>query len=152
MGTALREANDLFTRMRACETQTDIEQYGPAQFSDNIRAILVAVRPTSATDVEALWAHRAELQQRLLSEMGDVLILPVASILAPPLGQNSFDVDGTALSWSQALASSRAISILGLPSVVVPVATSESGLPIGIQIIARPWREHHAFAIAATLS
>ncbi|OZC45520.1 amidase [Rhodococcus sp. WWJCD1] len=150
-GTALREADDLFTRMRACETQTDIEQYRPAEFSDNITAILAAVRPTSATDVEALWAHRAELQHRLLSEMGDVLILPVASILAPPLGQTSFDVDGTALSWSQALASSRAISILGLPSVVVPVATSESSLPIGIQIIARPWHEHHALAIANAL-
>ncbi|OZF45406.1 amidase [Rhodococcus sp. 14-1411-2a] len=151
-GTALCEGDDLFTRMRACETQTDIEQYGPAEFSDNIRAILASVRPTSAADVEALWAHRAELQHRLLSEMGDVLVLPVASILAPPLERTSFDVDGTALSWSQALASSRAISILGLPSVVVPVATSESGLTIGVQVIARPWHEHHALAVAAVLS
>ncbi|WP_051047974.1 amidase [Rhodococcus sp. AW25M09] len=151
-GTALRSANDLFTQLRACETQTDIEQYGPAEFSENIRTILAAVRPTSATEVEALWAKRAELQHRLLAEIGDVLILPVASILAPPLGETSFDVGGTTLSWSQALASSRAISILGLPSVVVPVATSESGLPIGIQIIARPWHEHHALAIAAALS
>ncbi len=151
-GTALRSADDLFTQLRACETQADIEQYGPADFSENISAILAAVQPRSATEVEALWARRAELQYRLLSEMGDVLILPVASILAPPLAQTDFEVDGTTLSWSQALASSRAISILGVPSVVVPVGNSDSGVPIGVQIVARPWHEHQALAIAATLS
>lgn len=150
-GSALRRSNDLFTRMRSTETQRDIEQYGPADFSENIRNILSAVKPTSATDIEGLWALRAELRHDLLCSMGDVLILPVASILAPPLGATSFEVDGTVLSWSQALASSRAISILGLPSVVVPVATSASGLPIGVQIIARPWQEHNALAVAASI-
>ena len=151
-GTALREAHELFTRMRGCETQTDIEQYGPAEFSANIRAILAAVGTPTAADVEALWARRAEMQHQLVSTMGDVLILPVASILAPPLGETSFEVDGASLSWSQALASSRAISILGVPSVVIPVATSSSGLPIGVQIIAKPWHEHHALAVAAALT
>jgi amidase len=151
-GTALHGAHELFTRMRGCETQTDIEQYGPAEFSANIRAILAAVGTITAADVEALWARRAEMQHQLLSTMGDVLILPVASILAPPLGETSFEVDGAALSWSQALANSRAISILGVPSVVIPVATSSSGLPIGVQIIAKPWHEHHALAVAAALT
>ncbi|WP_247596013.1 MULTISPECIES: amidase [unclassified Rhodococcus (in: high G+C Gram-positive bacteria)] len=149
-GTALRKANDLFTRMRAAETQTDILQYGPATgFGANIREILAAVRPAHSTDAEALWAERSVLRHELLSTMGDVLILPVASIVAPPIGETRFDVDGTVLSWSEALASSRAISILGVPSVVVPVATSESGLPIGVQIVARPWQEHNALAAAA---
>ncbi len=148
-GDALRPAHDLFTRMRACETHSDIVQYEPADFSDNIRTILAAGQHAAAEDVEKLWAERAELRHELLSTMGDVLVLPVASILAPPLEDTRFDVDGTALTWSQALASSRAISILGVPSVVVPVATSESGLPIGVQIIARPWHEHNALAVAA---
>ena len=147
---ALRRANDLFTRMRAADTQTDIAQYGPAAaFGENIRSILAAVTPTAATDVEALWAQRAELRHEFLSTMGDVLLLPVASILAPPLGATEFFVDGEALSWQNALASSRAISILGVPSVVVPIGNSKGGLPIGIQIIARPWQEHHALAVAA---
>lgn len=148
-GDALRPAHDLFTRMRAYETNSDIIQYGPAEFSDNIRTILAAGQHAAAEDVEELWAQRAQLRHELLSTMGDVLLLPVASILAPPLEETRFDVDGTALTWSQALASSRAISILGVPSVVVPVATSVSGLPIGVQIIARPWHEHHALAVAA---
>lgn len=151
-GTALRGAHELFTQIRACETQSDIEQYGPAEFSANIRTILAAVRTTTATHIEALWARRTEMQHQLLSTMGDVLLLPVASILAPPLGETSFEVDGAALSWSEALASSRAISILGVPSMVVPVATSASGLPIGIQIIARPWHEHHALAVGTALT
>ncbi|MFC7448057.1 amidase [Rhodococcus daqingensis] len=149
-GGALRQANDLFTRMRAAETHTDITQYGTAAgFSENIRGILAAARPTAMTDIEALWARRAELLHEFLSTMGDLLILPVASILAPPIGETQFNVDGSVLSWADALASSRAISVLGVPSVVVPVATSACGLPIGVQIIARPWHEHNALAAAA---
>ena len=151
-GAALSRANDLFTRMRGAETHADIDRYGPAEFSDDIRTILDAVRPTAASEVEAMWDQRAELRHELLSTMGDVLILPVASILAPPLGATRFDVDGTALSWSQALASSRAISILGVPSVVVPVGASTTGQPIGVQIIAQPWHEHNALAIAELLT
>jgi amidase len=34
---------------------------------------------------------------------------------------------------------------------VVPVGNTKSGLPIGVQIVARPWCEHVALAVAARL-
>ena len=32
-------------------------------------------------------------------------------------------------------------NLLGLPAVVIPWAVSPGGLPIGIQLIGRPWEE-----------
>ncbi|MBM4542786.1 amidase [Rhodococcus hoagii] len=149
-GSALPRANDLFGRLRATETAADIEAYGaPSDFGANIRAVLAAASERrSHRDVEELWAQRARLTAGLLDEMGDVLVLPVASITAPPLGLDTFTVDGHSLTWQDALACCRAISVTGLPSVVVPVATAADGLPIGVQVIARPWQEHVALAVA----
>lgn len=149
-GEALGAADPLFTGMRSLETQTDVTQYGPpTSFSGNTQAFLSAVREVSTVELEAEWSRRTLLIDRFLSEIGDLLVMPVASILAPPVDATEFPVAGQVLSWPQALASSRAISILGVPSVVVPVGTSESGLPIGVQIVARPWHEHEALALAA---
>ncbi|EKT82377.1 glutamyl-tRNA(Gln) amidotransferase subunit A [Rhodococcus opacus M213] len=149
-GGALSEGNDLFGRLRAVETHTDIIELG-TDFGNNIATMLADARDVDRRLVERLWAQRAELVHRLLGEMGDVLVLPVASIPAPPLGDEVFDVGGQSLTWSQALASCRAISVTGLPSVVVPVGSTRSGLPIGVQVVARPWCEHVALAVAARL-
>ena len=42
-------------------------------------------------------------------------------------------------------------NILGWPGVVVRCGTSEEGLPLGLQVIAKPWREDLALAVAAEL-
>jgi amidase len=39
-------------------------------------------------------------------------------------------------------------SLTGYPVVVVRAGTSSEGLPIGVQIVARPWNEHEALALA----
>ena len=39
-------------------------------------------------------------------------------------------------------------SLVGYPCVVVRAGTSSTGLPVGVQIVARPWREDVALAIA----
>jgi amidase len=42
----------------------------------------------------------------------------------------------------------RTYNLTGWPSVVVRAGTSAEGLPIGVQVVARPWREDVALAIA----
>ena len=42
-------------------------------------------------------------------------------------------------------------NILGNPGVVVPVGKSAQGLPIGVQIIGRPYKEEEVLAVAAIL-
>ena len=43
------------------------------------------------------------------------------------------------------------ISFIGLPVVAVPVWTEGEALPIGVQIIAPPWREDLALRVARAL-
>lgn len=45
----------------------------------------------------------------------------------------------------------QTFNILGWPAVVVRCGTSEDGLPIGLQVVAKPWREDLALAVAAFL-
>jgi len=42
-------------------------------------------------------------------------------------------------------------NLLGTPAVVVPVAKSNEGLPIGVQIVAHPWEEEIVLSVAAAL-
>ena len=39
-------------------------------------------------------------------------------------------------------------SLTGYPAVIVRAGTSEDGMPIGVQVVARPWRDEVALAAA----
>lgn len=41
-----------------------------------------------------------------------------------------------------------AYNLVGWPGAVVRVGSAQEGLPIGVQIVARPWREDVALAVA----
>lgn len=151
-GSALAEGNALFGALRATQTHADVAELGPRDaFGAGIRAMLADAGRAGHREVESLWEARARYVHGLLAEMGDVLVLPVASIAAPPLHQDRFEVAGRSLTWQEALASCRAISLAGFPSVVVPVGRTSDGMPVGVQIVARPFREHVALAVAARL-
>jgi amidase len=42
-------------------------------------------------------------------------------------------------------------NLLGMPGAVVPMSKSSGGLPIGVQIVAQPWREEIVLALAEAL-
>lgn len=148
----LAQAHALFGIIRATEQHTEILGLGPAGgFGAVIRNLLQAREPVAMEQVERLWQQREQLRGRILAAMPDVLLMPVAAVLAPPLGETSFQVgDSTVANWD-VLAPARAISLLGFPVVTVPTGTAPDGRPIGIQVIARPWHEHHALAAATVL-
>jgi aspartyl-tRNA(Asn)/glutamyl-tRNA(Gln) amidotransferase subunit A len=45
----------------------------------------------------------------------------------------------------------RPFSYLGLPVVTLPGGRSQDGLPVGLQIVAAPWREDLAASVAIHL-
>lgn len=47
-----------------------------------------------------------------------------------------------------ALSYTHTYNLTGWPSVVVRSGTSPEGLPIGVQVVAGPWREDRALAVA----
>ncbi|MGY5853853.1 MAG: amidase [Candidatus Thorarchaeota archaeon] len=70
----------------------------------------------------------------------DVIICPVSAYPALPHGESLEKFAGFSYTMSY--------NLTGWPGAVVRVGTSSDGLPIGIQIIARPWREDVALAVA----
>ena len=79
----------------------------------------------------------------------DAILAPATPCCAPLLGQKSFVLDGVELPVRPNLGLfTQPISFIGLPVVAVPVA---GPLPIGVQVIAAPWREDIALRIARHL-
>ncbi len=78
-------------------------------------------------------------RQALIGFMADhdVILTPVAELPATPHGQDDGRIPYT-----------LPYSLTGWPCVVVRAGTSPEGLPIGVQIVARPWRDDVAIAVA----
>jgi aspartyl-tRNA(Asn)/glutamyl-tRNA(Gln) amidotransferase subunit A len=82
----------------------------------------------------------------------DILIAPATPCRAPKLGQKTFVLDGKETLVRPNLGVfTQPISFIGLPVVVVPVWTRGATLPIGVQVIAPPWREDLALRVARVL-
>lgn len=80
----------------------------------------------------------------------DVIIAPATPCTAPSLGQQAFVLDGVEVPVRPNLGIfTQPISFIGLPVVAVPVPLKP--LPVGVQIIAAPWREDLALRVAAEL-
>ena len=81
----------------------------------------------------------------------DVLIAPATPCTAPLIGQESIRINGTDLPSRASMGMlTQPISFLGLPVCSVPLAT-QSGLPIGLQLIAAPFNEAAALRVAFAL-
>ncbi|ALP68065.1 AtzE family amidohydrolase [Paraburkholderia caribensis] len=96
---------------------------------------------------------RAALRRRVLELFShyDVLIAPATPVVAPHIGDEFMDVNGERLAVRPNLGLlTQPVSCLGLPVVVAPMRTG-GGLPIGVQLIAPPWREELAFEAARRL-
>jgi len=85
-----------------------------------------------------------------LFEDVDAILAPATPCTAPLIGQKTFNLGGVELPVRANLGIyTQPISFIGLPVVCVPVPLSP--LPIGVQIIAAPWREDVALRIARWL-
>ncbi len=79
----------------------------------------------------------------------DVIVAPVTPYPAFPIGQAFTEIDGQRLPAAGHLGVfTQPISFAGLPVVAAPVAGVKP-LPIGVQIVAAPWREDLALRVAA---
>jgi 1-carboxybiuret hydrolase len=93
------------------------------------------------------WYQREFL--KLFAEV-DAILAPATPCTAPLIGQQTFTFDGVEIPLRPNLGVyTQPISFIGVPIVTVPVPLSP--LPIGVQVIAAPWREDVALRIAHTL-
>jgi oxamate carbamoyltransferase len=125
----------------------------PNQFEPNSRERLLAgAMLPSAWYVQAQRFRRHFQQQALpLFEQFDVLIAPATPCTATTIGQEMMHINGQDLPTRASMGMlTQPISFLGLPVCTVPLQTA-SGLPIGLQLIAAPFKEHLALRAAWAL-
>jgi len=88
---------------------------------------------------------------RALFEQWDVLLAPATPIVAPAIGSEQFELNGKQLPMRPSLGLlTQPISFAGCPVVAVPMWPAGT-LPIGVQVIAAPWREDLALRVARSL-
>jgi len=107
----------------------------------------------SAAELLNAWAQSDLLRAKTLEEMREypVLLCPVASIPAFRPGERTWTIDGRSVAYLDAVRHTQWFNVLGAPAAVVPVSRSPEGLPIGVQIVARPFEDEVALGVAAVV-
>jgi 1-carboxybiuret hydrolase len=124
----------------------------PDDFDPAVRDRLLAGAMIPAPLVDRAQKFRRWYRARALElfKSVDVILAPATPCVAPKLGQVSFTLDGVELPVRANIGiHTQPISFIGLPVVAVPVPLQP--MPIGVQIIAAPWREDIALRVAYAL-
>jgi len=106
--------------------------------------------PPSLDDYISGWLERDRLRATLVDWMSDtpLIIAPVGATPAYKHGTHKVRVGEQILSTFRAFSYSQTFNVFNLPVVVVPAGKSAEGLPIGVQIIGRPFAEETLLAAA----
>ena len=123
-----------------------LEKWGTTEISPFIEKGFERTEPTTTAE----YTEALEAQDQFRSEMlrwvqdYDAVVAPVASQPAPTHGA-TYEGDNRTMFYT------GPYNITGWPGAVVRCGTSAEGLPIGVQILAKPWREDICLALAAAL-
>lgn len=109
--------------------------------------------PLTAFELLNAWAELDVLRSKTLDEMKDfpILLCPVASIPAFRHQERAWTIDGSTVQYLDAVRHTQWFNALAAPAAVVPIGSSPEGLPIGVQIVARPFEDETALGVAAVL-
>ena len=114
------------------------------------RLIAGAMVPAALVDKAQKFRRWYREQVLKLFDEVDAILAPATPCTAPLIGQETFLLDGVETPLRPNLGMlTQPISFIGLPVVAVPVPLKP--LPIGVQVIAAPWREDVALRIARAL-
>jgi AtzE family amidohydrolase len=124
----------------------------PADFDPAVRDRLIAGALLPAPLVQRAQRFRRWYREQVLALFTsvDAVLAPATPCTAPLIGQRTMELAGeTVLVRPNLGLFTQPISFIGMPVVAVPVPGP--ALPIGVQVIAAPWREDVALRVARTL-
>lgn len=88
---------------------------------------------------------------RALSDV-DILVTPTTAITAPPIHASAVAQGESDLhTLTELMRFATAANLTGLPALTVPAGYDRQGLPIGLQLMGRPWEEHLLLRVGRTL-
>jgi amidase len=146
----IEQSFDIFLRLGAADGYAGVESLlkmvGTTEMHPWIESMSEFSREAVLTTAEfgGLMLEWARFRSSMLSFMKkyDIIICPVHAFAAMPHGAIM------ALENLAGTSYTIAYNLTGWPGVVVRGGTSPTGLPIGVQVVARPWREDVALAVA----
>ena len=97
-----------------------------------------------------VWMERDVYRAALVRWMDEIplIVAPVGATHAFAHGTRRIETGGQSMSVFRAFGYAQTYNVYGLPSVSVPAARTGMGLPIGVQIIGRPFEEEAVLAAA----
>jgi AtzE family amidohydrolase len=141
----------IITAAEGAETHLSDLSSRASEFDPNTRALFL-----SGTALPAAWYVKAQRFRRWYAQElsrlfrdVDVILAPVTPYSAFPIGQRMMEVaDSSVFAAAHLGIYTQPLSFAGLPVLAAPVAGTKP-LPLGVQIIAAPWREDLVLRVAA---
>jgi Asp-tRNA(Asn)/Glu-tRNA(Gln) amidotransferase A subunit family amidase len=121
-------------------------------YTENLNRILERP-PASGWQVMESLAARDRMRRSLVEQMRNVpfLLMPVSSIVAFPHRERKFATESKPVGLFQAMMPVTIFNLLGFPALSVPFTLDEQGMPVGVQLVARPWEEEALLELGVAL-
>lgn len=144
--------------LRVCEDGDNLidmyEKTRAAGFGSEVkRRILIGTHALSSGYYDAYYIKAQKVRRKILEDFleaykqCDVILTPTAPSSAFKIGENEDDPVKMYLNDVFTVP----CSLAGLPGMSVPTGLCEKGLPLGMQLIGRPWDEETVFRTAHVL-
>ncbi|NGX97075.1 MAG: AtzE family amidohydrolase, partial [Candidatus Afipia apatlaquensis] len=147
-----RAAAFVITTSEGASLHLDRLRSRPSDFDPAVRDRLFAGAMIPSVYVDRAQKFRRWYRTKVMElfEMVDVILAPSTPCVAPKLGQTTFVLDGVEMLVRPNIGiHTQPISFIGLPVAAVPVPLNP--MPIGVQIIAAPWREDVVLRVSYAL-
>jgi aspartyl-tRNA(Asn)/glutamyl-tRNA(Gln) amidotransferase subunit A len=138
--------------LHAARLKTRYDEYEPLSRDRLIAGSLI---PASWYLAAQKWRALCRTELLALFDQFDILLAPATPVSAPLIGTEWLEFGETRLPARPSIGLlSQPISSMGLPVCCVPVWPQQDttgAMPVGVQVIAAPWREDHCLAVAYAL-
>jgi amidase len=151
--SCISDAYELEMKLLGADGGDSLREYLAAIGSSRVHPLLTGwldkleAYRTNLAGFQRYWAEWDRYRSEIASFLSryDAIVCPAYPQPALPHGASTLDANFRGFSYTMAY------NLAGLPGVVIRCGESSSGLPIAVQILARPWREDVALALAARL-
>jgi aspartyl-tRNA(Asn)/glutamyl-tRNA(Gln) amidotransferase subunit A len=131
-------ANRIMTQSDGAAVHRDRLRKHPEMFGDDIRRRLEDGAKTTSTEYILARRTQTEVRKRCeqFFEAHDLLLTPTTPIAAPTIeGHDAVEQAGRLTRFT------APFNLAGLPALSIPCGFTSESLPIGLQIVSRPWAE-----------